>query len=73
MQRAIRGLSKRFPHIMDDLKPLLDNLKAGENPGDALPGFHAASRKSAFSPPSNVEANVEDFVLFIRVVPDSSL
>jgi len=39
MQRAIRELSKRFPHITDDFKPLLDNLKAGENLGDALPGF----------------------------------
>jgi len=39
MQRAIRGLSKRFSHVKDDLKPLLDNLKAGENPGDALPEF----------------------------------
>lgn len=39
MQRTIRGLSKRFPHIMDDLKLLLDNLEAGENPGEALRGF----------------------------------
>ncbi|WP_141699102.1 type II toxin-antitoxin system RelE/ParE family toxin [Candidatus Thiosymbion oneisti] len=39
MQRAIRRLSKRFPHIMDDLKPLLNNLETGENPGDALSGF----------------------------------
>lgn len=39
MQRAIRRLSKRFPHIMDDLRPLLGKLEAGENPGDAVRGF----------------------------------
>ncbi len=39
MQKAVRKLSKYFPHVLDDLKPLANKLKAGETPGDAIPGF----------------------------------
>jgi mRNA-degrading endonuclease RelE of RelBE toxin-antitoxin system len=34
--RKFRRLQKHYRHISDDLKPLLDQLRAGETPGDQI-------------------------------------
>jgi mRNA-degrading endonuclease RelE of RelBE toxin-antitoxin system len=34
--RKAKQLQKRYRHIMDDLDPLLDQLGAGETPGDRV-------------------------------------
>ncbi len=37
--RGIRQLRKRFPHVLDDLQPLVSQLEAGEIPGDRIQGI----------------------------------
>jgi mRNA-degrading endonuclease RelE of RelBE toxin-antitoxin system len=34
--RVADRLKKKYPHILDDLLPLLEQLSAGETPGDRL-------------------------------------
>ncbi len=38
-RRLAKALRKRFPHLMRDLTPLLDQLARGETPGDRLKGL----------------------------------
>jgi mRNA-degrading endonuclease RelE of RelBE toxin-antitoxin system len=38
-QRDIRDLAKRYRSIRSDIQPLLDQLQAGEIPGDQVPGM----------------------------------
>lgn len=33
-----KRLKKRYRHVEDDLRPLLDQLRQGETPGDQVPG-----------------------------------
>jgi len=33
-----KRLKKRYRHIEDDFRPLLDQLRRGETPGDQVPG-----------------------------------
>lgn len=33
----IKRLKKRFHHVDDDIRPLINQLKAGETPGDQVP------------------------------------
>jgi mRNA-degrading endonuclease RelE of RelBE toxin-antitoxin system len=37
--RAIKQLQKRYPHISDDVQPLVQQLAQGETPGDQVPGI----------------------------------
>ncbi|MEO8395447.1 MAG: type II toxin-antitoxin system RelE/ParE family toxin [Chloroflexota bacterium] len=37
--RAARKLRKRYPHVLDDVETLADQLEAGEKPGDPLQGL----------------------------------
>jgi Cytotoxic translational repressor of toxin-antitoxin stability system len=36
---ALKKLHKRFPHILDDVDPLVVELRGGETPGDRIPGI----------------------------------
>ncbi|HEX2623240.1 MAG TPA: type II toxin-antitoxin system RelE/ParE family toxin [Phototrophicaceae bacterium] len=35
-RRALKRLRKKYPHIRDDLQPLIDKLISGEIPGDQI-------------------------------------
>ena len=35
-QKAIKQLQKRYPHIQDDVQPVIERLIAGETPGDPI-------------------------------------
>ena len=37
-KRNLRALSKKYRSIRSDIQPLIDNLLAGELPGDQVPG-----------------------------------
>ncbi len=37
--RDANKLQKRYPHVLDDLEPLRNELVAGETPGDRLQGL----------------------------------
>lgn len=37
-KRQLRQLAKRYRHIHSDLQPVLDELQAGDTPGDQVPG-----------------------------------
>jgi hypothetical protein len=36
--RAVKRLSKKYPHIVDDLKSVTHQLEQGETPGDQMQG-----------------------------------
>ena len=38
-QRDVQALAKRYRAIRNDLQSLLDQLQAGETPGDQIPGM----------------------------------
>lgn len=38
-QRDVRTLAKRYRNIRDDIQRLIEQLKAGEIPGDQVPGL----------------------------------
>lgn len=38
-QRDLRTLAKRYRHIQQDIQPLIDQLQAGELPGDRISGM----------------------------------
>jgi mRNA-degrading endonuclease RelE of RelBE toxin-antitoxin system len=38
-QRDLRTLVKRYRHIQQDIQPLIDQLQAGELPGDRISGM----------------------------------
>jgi len=40
LQRCIKSLKKKFPHIKDDLSPLFKNLQNNPQIGDPIPGWH---------------------------------
>lgn len=44
-QRALRHLSKKYRRIRSDLEPILNQLVAGETPGDQVPGVGATVYK----------------------------
>jgi len=37
-ERDIRELAKKYRHIRSDLQPVINQLEAGEKPGDAISG-----------------------------------
>lgn len=37
-QKNLKQLHKKYPHIRDDLQPLIDRLENGETPGEQVPG-----------------------------------
>ena len=37
-KRNIRQLSKKYRHIKSDVQPVIQQLEAGETPGDQIPG-----------------------------------
>ena len=39
-QRCIKFLKKKFPHVKDDLSPLLQNLQEDPQIGDSIPGWN---------------------------------
>ena len=39
-KRNLRALSKKYRSIRSDIQPLIDNLLAGELPGDQVPGVN---------------------------------
>ena len=36
--RDLKQLSKKYPHVFDDVIDLIHRLEAGETPGDQIPG-----------------------------------
>lgn len=38
-KRNLRTLAKKYRHIRADVKPLIEQLQAGETPGDQVPGI----------------------------------
>ncbi len=38
-QRDLRTLAKRYRHVRQDIQPLIDQLQAGELPGDRIPSM----------------------------------
>ncbi|MGH8529150.1 MAG: type II toxin-antitoxin system RelE/ParE family toxin [Nevskiales bacterium] len=42
---ALHRLSKKYRHIRSDIQPILDQLAAGETPGDQVPGIGATVYK----------------------------
>jgi mRNA-degrading endonuclease RelE of RelBE toxin-antitoxin system len=40
-KRNLRQLTKRYHHIRDDIQPIIDQLAAGDKPGDQITGVHA--------------------------------
>ena len=38
-KRDLRELAKRYPSIRSDLQPLIEQLQAGEIPGDRIAGL----------------------------------
>lgn len=37
--KALKRLKKKYPHVDDDLKPLIKVLEQGNTPGDQIPGI----------------------------------
>ena len=37
-KRNLRQLAKKYRHIRDDLQPIIDQVAAGETPGDQISG-----------------------------------
>jgi mRNA-degrading endonuclease RelE of RelBE toxin-antitoxin system len=37
-RKDVKHLQKKFAHIRDDLQPLIDDLSAGQTPGDQIQG-----------------------------------
>jgi mRNA-degrading endonuclease RelE of RelBE toxin-antitoxin system len=40
LQKCVKRLKKKFPHIKDDLSLLFQNLKNNPEIGDPIPGWH---------------------------------
>ncbi|MGQ0593839.1 MAG: type II toxin-antitoxin system RelE/ParE family toxin [Gammaproteobacteria bacterium] len=38
-KRQLKRLRRRYPHIRQDLQPILEHLAAGETPGNRIPGL----------------------------------
>ncbi len=38
-RRNLRNLAKKYRHIRSDVRPLIEQLQAGETPGDQVPGI----------------------------------
>jgi mRNA-degrading endonuclease RelE of RelBE toxin-antitoxin system len=36
--KDLKQLSKKYPHVVDDIMDLIDQLAAGDTPGDQIPG-----------------------------------
>jgi mRNA-degrading endonuclease RelE of RelBE toxin-antitoxin system len=45
LQRCIKSLKKKFPHIKDDLSPIFENLQNNPEARDPIPGWHRKIRK----------------------------
>lgn len=45
--RAVRRLQKRYPHILEDVETLSDQLERGETPGDRIPGIPSCIQGSS--------------------------
>jgi len=44
-KRALQRLSKKYRNIRSDLKPIFEDLTAGQTPGDQVPGVGATVYK----------------------------
>lgn len=44
-RRAFKKLRKKYPHIGDDIQPLLEQLEQSETPGDRIQGLNAVIYK----------------------------
>jgi mRNA-degrading endonuclease RelE of RelBE toxin-antitoxin system len=44
--RVVRRLKKKYPHILDDVQPLIDTLEQGETPGDQVQGVGYTAYKA---------------------------
>ncbi len=38
-RRNLRTLAKKYRHVRSDVRPLIEQLQAGETPGDQVPGI----------------------------------
>ena len=44
--KELKRLRKKYPHIRNDVEPLIGRLERGETPGDQVPGVSYADIKS---------------------------
>jgi mRNA-degrading endonuclease RelE of RelBE toxin-antitoxin system len=62
-KRDIRRLSKRYRSIRIDIQPLIDQLEAGELPGDQIPDINYIVFKVRVKN-SNTQKAIELFIIF---------
>lgn len=46
----VKHLRRKYPHIRQDVQPLVDQLEAGETPGDRLQGLTSVAYKVRLYP-----------------------
>lgn len=44
-KRSMKRLRKKYPHVQEDIQPLINQLSMGETPGDQIPGVNHTAYK----------------------------